>query len=608
MPDRKEFNPQSHDSTDAHSAPEDQGGSEKPPQDEISAEDPCIPAGFWLRVWACIIDGVILSAALHVFAGVIGIAAVSSLALFTALASVLRDLSAPFDLGSLAPLLVGTAAAFITVLLMVLAAQILYGALFESSALRATPGKLAVGIYVLSGDGRPCALLRTFNRNAFKLLSASALALGYLMAAFTARKQALHDILSDTIVVRRPDLAPQQVYLSAVFALSLMVLHGFWAESPAKTSPPDAFSPSVVSLPPQTTPAVKAPQAPSTGMRPAADGSGVISINHESYDLMGAYVRFRQTQLAFDQSVFDQREDTSKIIEIALFREELSPQEAVMLETAPSLIEDSARLLTKRPVLELDLHFSSHLQICDGAGILHSRLLFDRSALATDGAASQSIAKLHFPLESMLAAGRFMTFCARLEDGQELTVSFEGEDELKAGAPASVAWNVKFRGMMHPFRALGRQHYESRGEPLVLWNPGKGELKLGFFSMPLSYSESASILASGNLGALKEKQPDVTVVLPMPPQAGNVNRENVDNGYTLLICGGSKGGISLPSDDSQLKIEIPPGDLPKTLYGSLQEGKRLVGRLEGHKNIPFKNGLFEFSWLLSFNGEVHVVR
>jgi uncharacterized RDD family membrane protein YckC len=66
-----------------------------------------------------------------------------------------------------------------------------------------TVGKLLLGIKVTGADGRPISWWRANARYWGKLLSFLILGVGFLMAAFTDRKQALHDMIASTLVVRR---------------------------------------------------------------------------------------------------------------------------------------------------------------------------------------------------------------------------------------------------------------------------------------------------------------------------------------------------------------------------------------------------------------------
>jgi uncharacterized RDD family membrane protein YckC len=78
----------------------------------------------------------------------------------------------------------------------------LYYTVLESSASQATLGKTLIGIKVSDEQGRRISLLRANARYWAKILSTLTLGFGYLMAGFTKRKQALHDFVAGTLVVR----------------------------------------------------------------------------------------------------------------------------------------------------------------------------------------------------------------------------------------------------------------------------------------------------------------------------------------------------------------------------------------------------------------------
>ncbi len=79
----------------------------------------------------------------------------------------------------------------------------LYYAGMESSSRQATIGKSIMSIYVTDLDGQRISFLRATGRYFAKILSALILLIGFIMAAFTARKQALHDMLAGTLVLSR---------------------------------------------------------------------------------------------------------------------------------------------------------------------------------------------------------------------------------------------------------------------------------------------------------------------------------------------------------------------------------------------------------------------
>jgi uncharacterized RDD family membrane protein YckC len=80
----------------------------------------------------------------------------------------------------------------------------LYAAFQESSVHQATLGKRAVGIVVTDTMGQRITFARATGRHFGQYISGLILGIGYLMAAFTQRKQALHDIMAETLVIRKP--------------------------------------------------------------------------------------------------------------------------------------------------------------------------------------------------------------------------------------------------------------------------------------------------------------------------------------------------------------------------------------------------------------------
>jgi uncharacterized RDD family membrane protein YckC len=130
-------------------------------------------AGFWLRVCASIVDGFITTIFQWAICLGIGI-----------------------------PYMVIVNSRDLTVTIIGIGVQWLYSALMECSSHQATLGKMALGIRVTDLDGRRIGFGRATGRHFGKILSAMLLCIGFMMAAFTAKKQALHDLLVSTLVVR----------------------------------------------------------------------------------------------------------------------------------------------------------------------------------------------------------------------------------------------------------------------------------------------------------------------------------------------------------------------------------------------------------------------
>jgi uncharacterized RDD family membrane protein YckC len=83
----------------------------------------------------------------------------------------------------------------------------------QASGMQATVGKLLLGLKVTDAQGGRASAGRVLLRELGKIASAIPLFIGYLLAAFTGRKQALHDMIASTVVVK---VAPAKVMLGAI--------------------------------------------------------------------------------------------------------------------------------------------------------------------------------------------------------------------------------------------------------------------------------------------------------------------------------------------------------------------------------------------------------
>ena len=154
-------------------------------------------AGFWLRFVAVIIDNLIIDV-LQFFL-IIPLLASFGLTFFTLDVGEFNSLSEE-DLVVMIPALISLIS---SVALLSFLVKLLYYALMESSKSQATLGKMALGIIVTDTNGERLDFTKAMIRQLFKLLSGMIMMIGYLMAGFTEKKQALHDIIANTYVVKK---------------------------------------------------------------------------------------------------------------------------------------------------------------------------------------------------------------------------------------------------------------------------------------------------------------------------------------------------------------------------------------------------------------------
>lgn len=80
---------------------------------------------------------------------------------------------------------------------------VLYSALMESSPMQATLGKIVTGIQVTNMEGKRISVPNAFSRSAMKILSCMFMFIGCIVAAFTKKHQALHDMPTNCLVLRK---------------------------------------------------------------------------------------------------------------------------------------------------------------------------------------------------------------------------------------------------------------------------------------------------------------------------------------------------------------------------------------------------------------------
>jgi uncharacterized RDD family membrane protein YckC len=140
-------------------------------------------AGFWLRLVAYLIDLVITSAVtcpVSLILGTVGVLA---------------------DNGRSGSATLGARALSYAISITV---NWLYFSLCESSTWQATVGKKVLGLRVTDEYGNRVGFARATGRYFGKIISSLICLVGFIMVAFTERKQGLHDMLAGTLVLEGP--------------------------------------------------------------------------------------------------------------------------------------------------------------------------------------------------------------------------------------------------------------------------------------------------------------------------------------------------------------------------------------------------------------------
>jgi len=139
-------------------------------------------AGFWIRVIAALVDGLILRVVIAPIGLVFG---------GLGLAGGLIHGIPHFGMA-----LLGGGVTFI----LLVFGSWLYEAFMESSSYQATLGKMIFGMKVADLNGNRISFERATGRHFAKWISGMFLGIGFIMVGFTDRKQGLHDLIAGTLV------------------------------------------------------------------------------------------------------------------------------------------------------------------------------------------------------------------------------------------------------------------------------------------------------------------------------------------------------------------------------------------------------------------------
>ena len=149
-------------------------------------------AGFWLRVVAYLIDGIIIGAVTWPVVAILGLGAASSVENMESM----DEAQAMSMAGGMMAMGFAFQFAFFAI-------STLYFALMESSSKQATVGKMVLGLKVTDVNGNKLDFVKALVRNVCKIISSLIMCIGYIMAGFTEKKQALHDMIASTLVVKK---------------------------------------------------------------------------------------------------------------------------------------------------------------------------------------------------------------------------------------------------------------------------------------------------------------------------------------------------------------------------------------------------------------------
>jgi uncharacterized RDD family membrane protein YckC len=155
-------------------------------------------AGFWLRFAAYIIDQFVIGVA----GCIIAIPMIIGIVAFGFNLHEIKNSSDFFTQQGL--LMVGGIIGLVMLAIMIsIVMKWLYYALMESSKFSGTIGKMAVSIRVVDLEGNRISFGRATGRYFSRIVTSMTFLIGYIIAGFTEKKQALHDLMASCLVIKK---------------------------------------------------------------------------------------------------------------------------------------------------------------------------------------------------------------------------------------------------------------------------------------------------------------------------------------------------------------------------------------------------------------------
>jgi uncharacterized RDD family membrane protein YckC len=533
-------------------------------------------AGFWLRFVSYLADSAILGLIIKLISIL-----VFSVFFGDSLQNVFKDLLSiePASAASgdmMAAMLMAILIPAVVYLVASIVVGWLYFALFEASKFQATPGKILLGLCVTSNDLEPIGVGQATARHFGKILSSITL-VGYIAAGVTANKQAFHDMIAGTLVVRREVVGMVKVIavlLGSLCALVLVEALPDGSRPVDKTVVPKVVGQGGLSTIPQATPT---PLPPIELIE--SDVNGAIQIEELKIDLSASL------------SLFD---PLTNRLQIAFFKEKLGEEVKDELAKITSL----KSLVAQKPDLLIDIVFKPESTQCDKANIntYHVEVL--------KGAGGSEV------------EGRF-DFSTSLDAIEELSCELERESLLSfaskrttfkadGGERIPIRWAVESNGAIQvgplDTKVVLLDHMAlSR---VAVWNPDTRVIEVGFYAQAVAPEETLMIREKKSLFALERKKPFAIVSMDIAEGRTTFARESVSK-YGITIYRYPDFGIVFPGARDSVSFYYVPTEMDDPRFekigGQIGEQRVVTGSLANTAEKSFSNIPFSFTWDLSFN-------
>ena len=171
-------------------------------ENQTNDEGSSVFAGFWIRVGAYLIDSVILCIPLWILSSIIFFMFLGTSDIFYYMMYDNTYMYSEISDAEVVSFMASYYTALIITIIVNFIVAVAYFAGLHASKWQATIGKKLLKLKVTDMNGSRISFWRAFGRYAAMSFLSGIFMIGYIMVAFTEKKQGLHDLIASTVVIK----------------------------------------------------------------------------------------------------------------------------------------------------------------------------------------------------------------------------------------------------------------------------------------------------------------------------------------------------------------------------------------------------------------------
>ena len=451
---------------------------------------------------------------------------------------------------------------------------------------------------VTDSAGNELSFLRALGRNLGKILSSITLAVGYMMAGFTKKKQALHDIMASCLVVRTKQVPLVQIIGGALGGIVLHSVSGYFDGSVSSSFDLSSLGGSSSGIQQSTQPDLPIEGEPSGTSDPTeapvdepVDDTPKIptapSITSGTISGPGRTVALRDSLALY----FPNEER----LEVAFFGEQVSEAQKQQVFEIDSL----EKLEGNTPDFLATFWLRRGTSFCSPGAVQR----FDVKVNEREGGIMRP-ATFAFGAQK----GGIGELSCRLEHGAPLTAEFSQSlfDRVRDES-YEYRWEARSSGPVYVSQQTAEFVFSSNDQhPVAIWNKETRELEIGFFDEKLSADEREEVRKAKSLFAVEQKKPGARVSFEVNKKYNSFEKNALRSFGIHFYRSPLNDGVgpTFPGEKDitsfYFVVTTERTEQLARLVGHLYEGDVIQGSMRDEQTKQFDHGDVTFKWELVF--------